>query len=1271
MSICDWSKINNDKSFQNLVNHLFFLECPSTYGFVPFSPYIGKDGGWDGKYEGYYPKEKLQGLYCIQAKYTKHNFNAAMNSLSEWAKEELEKARKNNVDHLRLATTAQLRDEHIAKIEKLNKKQVRTFKIWHGQDLINRIELEPFLRLYYFGSPAIPLFVPSSIYFCEVEKTLQDVKMAICIKSIDDRLNEVTSFVNDNSKRIFVLHAFGGFGKTHFLKMLAGKIAELRIDREVWFIRDGVRDIKDAIQDEIGARDSEHRKHKYIFVLDDADRWGDTKDILNCVRQSGVDIKVVLALRTSGLSYTEEIIDSIRCREVTDYKSIPEWTKDELKALLRAAAQKDKIDHEDEIIAKYPNPWFITHIGLNMKGLKEFDLNTFMQSIIQSLLNDARKIFPKEKGDVGNLLFHLSMITPLNINDKQTINKLSRITDISERVLEKTLDSFTKNGVLKEIGGNLRFIPDMIGDVYLLEKMKNATEEERKKSFLSWFDTHSKKIFCNLGATLHYGESDWLVTIVKDVISGWIRNAAKDGGYDKKQQLENLREICRIAPDEAIDLLYAYLDTPELSTDDFGPVVIRLIHSKCERQKIVDIMEKMRSKVKIGTYDNYKPNSLAREAVSPLRNSIEMKILPIFDIIENSLTRQNPLVEFSKNALQEVLASAHEWSSSTNKAVTYGSRILVANDIVRKMRDKAIVIVKKMLLDKLLEVRLAAIDVIGAIGENHFGPGSIANDFPLSAKIDEERRGILEFIDANSCIQKETDYQILSAYEDLIFSWWGLQKVPDEISLKLLGMFQYTPEYRIYRYYSSRYDISGDVMSKTKQAPLKERWTWVVHNMLKKWDLQVADFNIVANDLNEKYNSAEYIVAFLESFGRRVQSISSDALFLRAWFIQNPEVFKEIRNNSEQWARIPLAFRYTLTNELFAKYPDMAEIIVQEVLLSGKLSIEEAKIALDVLRYDIPAIDKTEIVKTVAEKENDELNLAMLANLHSISNKLSVSSMGEMVSNILNHLSMQSKSRAIDSVAFILHGKDNQYKSEFFSITSDTICQTLLDINELDYHDFEVAAMLFKDVNEWMNFIETRIEQEKARGYSDYKAIPYRKIEFLSSYINTPESFLIAIKRAIVWTEKYKDVFSLVMSKVFEQIVTLRDQAGTMYFETQGEKLLNNKSDFEVYLKCLSWVPLTKAYLYMFKAAINISTIWKYGNEMAELLRNKVAPEDGWSSSPGQTPPAFIEKKECFEELKNIVHAGVLRNVLESCIRGVDSMIKQHLQEEENRAHSR
>ena len=63
----EWSKISDEKTFQRLVNHLFALECNSP-GFIPSSPYIGADGGWDGYYNGLYPKEKKEGIYSIQSK---------------------------------------------------------------------------------------------------------------------------------------------------------------------------------------------------------------------------------------------------------------------------------------------------------------------------------------------------------------------------------------------------------------------------------------------------------------------------------------------------------------------------------------------------------------------------------------------------------------------------------------------------------------------------------------------------------------------------------------------------------------------------------------------------------------------------------------------------------------------------------------------------------------------------------------------------------------------------------------------------------------------------------------------------------------------------------------------------------------------------------------------------------------------------------------------------------------------------------------------------
>jgi len=80
----------------------------------------------------------------------------------------------------------------------------------------------------------------------------------------------------------------------------------------------------------------------------------------------------------------------------------------------------------------------------------------------------------------------------------------------------------------------------MIGDVFLLDTMPSLLEDTRKEVFLYWFDTHTKNIFCNLGATLRYEENDSLRPIVDNVISGWIHNSGKYDSYDKGRILENL-----------------------------------------------------------------------------------------------------------------------------------------------------------------------------------------------------------------------------------------------------------------------------------------------------------------------------------------------------------------------------------------------------------------------------------------------------------------------------------------------------------------------------------------------------------------------------------------------------------------------------------------------------------------------------------------------------------------------------------------------------------
>src|SRR4030042_4697121 len=96
----NWEKIDNEKIFQRLINHLFALECNSP-GFIPSSPYIGADGGWDGRFDGHYPPEGESGVWSIQAKYTKKSLAKAAAALKREIQEEGGKAQGKGVAHRR------------------------------------------------------------------------------------------------------------------------------------------------------------------------------------------------------------------------------------------------------------------------------------------------------------------------------------------------------------------------------------------------------------------------------------------------------------------------------------------------------------------------------------------------------------------------------------------------------------------------------------------------------------------------------------------------------------------------------------------------------------------------------------------------------------------------------------------------------------------------------------------------------------------------------------------------------------------------------------------------------------------------------------------------------------------------------------------------------------------------------------------------------------------------------------------------------------------
>ena len=110
--------------------------------------------------------EGLKGLFSIgQAKWTTKNYKNALTYLRSQIRGELEKARRQTVDHLIITTNAQLREEHVAELEQLQGRKLKSLQVWHNEKLTLKLQSHLFLCHYYFGNPQFPAFVPSPVYF--------------------------------------------------------------------------------------------------------------------------------------------------------------------------------------------------------------------------------------------------------------------------------------------------------------------------------------------------------------------------------------------------------------------------------------------------------------------------------------------------------------------------------------------------------------------------------------------------------------------------------------------------------------------------------------------------------------------------------------------------------------------------------------------------------------------------------------------------------------------------------------------------------------------------------------------------------------------------------------------------------------------------------------------------------------------------------------------------------------------------------------------------
>ena len=170
-------------------------------------------------------------------------------------------------------------------------------------------------------------------------------------------VSEFTKHILSNKSSVAVVHAPGGYGKSHFLRTTVD-LLDKRRKFQILFIRPFLRNLADAFQDELVAGRS-----SCYFSDGNADRFPVETQRVIALARTKQNIQAVLACRTAGLSLVTNELRTQRSRDhvISELKDL---NSSELKEMLLIAAGKKSIDRADQIIhALNGIPYLVVQYG--------------------------------------------------------------------------------------------------------------------------------------------------------------------------------------------------------------------------------------------------------------------------------------------------------------------------------------------------------------------------------------------------------------------------------------------------------------------------------------------------------------------------------------------------------------------------------------------------------------------------------------------------------------------------------------------------------------------------------------------------------------------------------------------------------------------------------------------------------------------------------------------------------------------------------------------
>ena len=1257
----DWTKIDNDKIFQRLVNDLFNLELGRP-GYIPSSPYIGADGGWDGRFDISYLG--LAGITAVQAKWTTLNHDQAYNWLRVQVNQELTKAQGNSVDNLILATNAELRVNHVTMLEGLNVGQVTTFHIYHREKLALLIERYPYLKHKYFALPQQPFLFPGPDYAINSEPDIFN-ELGLLERQVE--YEDLYRFITEDKRQCMVIHAPQGEGKSHFLLEAASRIQDdTHGIWQCWFCRPSVRTVEDALQDEV------IEGRNYVLMLDNADLCEDVaQKLIRVIKVLPASrIKIVLTCRTYNRDLLRSLLDHQRVTGLM--LKIGQLPEQSLIALLQAASGGARIEHPERLVRYLNrNPFLVVSFGRLRRG--QGDPADLKSEIVRSLHAASTPLtnLGFSAPEIAILLCEIAAIVPIRFHAGQEIDQLAAQVGKSVDLVRKALLVLVEGEVLKWVGSTVRFSSDLNGNVYLADSLdKTNGGELTAELHARWIPQIPERIATNLAAASRNSNTrnihDAIAEAIRQVTGG-----VRDVYSSAEISFTWTKHFVDIVPEEVSDLLFTLLGSVNkeiVNRDTYGPLIERLGYVSGFEEHVLNLAKLLGTRPTTGTFSNYEPSRIVQHIASPITTSLNSAIfvLQVLDKWAADPGLDAVTADLIIAGVKEALAGAHHYEDSYGATLTWGHKVLVYTDKVEEYRNTALSIYKKLINSKHEEIRRKAIGLVTSIGhEAHDNTGALWN------RIVSDQTETLKWIHELMTRMALTIGDIVEVEDVLLHVWAHNEAHPDLSALAedMLDQIPRTAQFIAAKIFRSHGFIITDYNAFKQNAPATNRWSWLVDNYMRGFDLSAEELTALTQELGKTYRTAEEVIDYIVDLDTTIGAAGSYAPLIESWASHTPGPFVDILRDPALTRKIPPRFVFSFDTVAAQNLESYVASFGEE--LSQREVIGQSEITRFISISTQATLDVDEFLRwmgiLIPRLDPGGRRAAWERSYHFFhdlpdADKAKVSHLLDLL--MIDRVAPGELASADFLVRHII--EQDILSRERLDILRTTICAILKNTDKLGYHEVHLLHWCVQNnLHLLLDFIEYRLRAHKVEELFALDAVPYEGFAFMGSMMPDYKDFITVADRIVEWSRE--DILSTYDVKSLFKGMSNKAANLPIEFPTQyiSDKVIVGTSEsISDAIALLPALPLihetTQVYLDLLAASFAVGLF----EDAANALDHKILTGT-YSSALGEPSPQLLQKKEMLGKMRERSEPGPVRTLIGSLIDGLDARIKRDLAEAE------